>query len=202
MKSIKKNRGMTYVELIVVLSIFAMISSVVMFNYGDFQSKVDMKNLASDMALKIVEAQRLSLSGVIPGGRRVDPDWKPSYGVYFNLQDKGGDTKFIYFSDLDGNYEYDGLPCDGKTECLNSIEMTKTNYISSIEAFYKGEEGSPINLPDVTITYLRPSSEAVIRTSDAKIDYSSISHVQVTINSAKKVPALIKIYTSGRIEIE
>ncbi|KKQ07855.1 MAG: hypothetical protein US18_C0006G0001, partial [Parcubacteria group bacterium GW2011_GWB1_36_5] len=56
-KRIKKNRGMTYVELIVVLSIFAVMSSIVLFNYGEFQAKVDIKNLASDIALKIVEAQ-------------------------------------------------------------------------------------------------------------------------------------------------
>ena len=50
---IKTNRGMTYVELIVVLSIFAVLSSVAIFNYGSFQDKVDIKNLGSDIALKI-----------------------------------------------------------------------------------------------------------------------------------------------------
>ena len=57
------NRGMTYVELIVVLSIFSIMTSVVLFNYGAFQAKVDIKNLASDIALKIVEAQKSALSG-------------------------------------------------------------------------------------------------------------------------------------------
>ena len=32
--------GMNYVELIVVLSIFSLLSSVVLFNYGGFQAKV------------------------------------------------------------------------------------------------------------------------------------------------------------------
>ena len=47
---------MTYIELIVVLSIFAVMSSVVIFNYGLFQARIDIKNLASDIALKFVEA--------------------------------------------------------------------------------------------------------------------------------------------------
>ncbi|WP_146755300.1 type II secretion system protein, partial [Shigella flexneri] len=59
-------RGMTYVELIVVLSIFATISSVVIFNYGAFQDRIDIKNLSSDIGLKIVEAQKSSLSGQLP----------------------------------------------------------------------------------------------------------------------------------------
>src|SRR3989344_6451778 len=74
-------RGMTYVELIVVLGIFGVISSVVMFNYGEFQDKVEIKNLASDIALKVVEAQKSAMSGKLP----VNPPsgWKPAYGVYF-----------------------------------------------------------------------------------------------------------------------
>ena len=56
---------MTYVELIVVLAIFAILSSVVMFNYGNFQAKVDIKNLGSDIALKIVRTQ--GHNGKVPG---------------------------------------------------------------------------------------------------------------------------------------
>ena len=69
-------KGMTYVELIVVLSIFSAMTSVVLFNYGEFQAKVDIKNLASDIALKIVEAQKSSLSGKLPESFPVN--WKPS----------------------------------------------------------------------------------------------------------------------------
>ena len=53
-KKIKGNRGMTYVELIVVLGIFAVMLSISMFNYKRFQGKVDIKNLANDIALKLV----------------------------------------------------------------------------------------------------------------------------------------------------
>ena len=78
------NAGMTYVELIVVLSIFSVLSSVAIYNYGDFQSSVDIKNLASDIALQIVKAQKDSLSGLLPL-QEIKTDWKPSYGVYFDL---------------------------------------------------------------------------------------------------------------------
>jgi prepilin-type N-terminal cleavage/methylation domain-containing protein len=62
-KTINKTRGMTYVELIVVLSIFSVISTIVIFNYKEFQAKVDIRNLANDVALKIVQAQKNSTTG-------------------------------------------------------------------------------------------------------------------------------------------
>src|SRR3989339_1856034 len=86
------NKGMTYVELIVVLSIFSVLSSVAIYNYGDFQSSVDIKNLASDIALQIVKAQKDSLSGLLPL-QVVKTDWKPSYGVQFDLS-KGETQSF------------------------------------------------------------------------------------------------------------
>src|ERR1035437_1408114 len=97
---IKNNAGMSYIELIVVLTIFSVISSVVIFNYGNFQAKVDIKNLASDIALQVVQAQKSSLSGLLPPLAQellVIPGWKPSYGVYFTTSDK---TDFIYFVDV------------------------------------------------------------------------------------------------------
>ena len=56
----KLNKGMTYVELIVVLSIFSIMTSIVLFNYNEFQAKVDIKVLANDIVLNIVEAQKVS----------------------------------------------------------------------------------------------------------------------------------------------
>jgi len=193
------NRGMSYIELIVVLSIFATISSIMMFNYGDFQAKVDIKNLASDIALKIVEAQKSSLSGLLPPpaqGSLVIPGWKPSYGVYFNPV--SDNKSFIYFSDLNNDTQYDGFNCVGTGECLSKITITKNNSLSRLDVFYQGDS-TPYSLNDLTITFSRPNSGAVIRSSTAFT--SSISYVQVTIVSPKATTAKIKLYPSGRVQI-
>ena len=124
-KDIKINRGMTYIELIVVLSIFSIISSIVMFNYGDFQSKVDVKNLASDIALQVVQAQKSSLSGLLPpSGYSAISLWKPSFGVYFDIPPS---TQFIYFVDLNNLNGYE------VGEELNTMSITKNNRISRIQ---------------------------------------------------------------------
>ena len=75
---------MTYVELIVVFSIFSVLSGVSIFNYGAFQDKIDLRNLANDIALEVFKAQKDALSGVLPPFAQqallVSPSsWKPSY---------------------------------------------------------------------------------------------------------------------------
>lgn len=179
---------MTYVELIVVLSIFAILSSVAIYNYGDFQANVDIKNLASDIALKIVEAQKSSLSGLLPpvGYNPID-SWKPSYGVSF---DTATPTQFIYFVDLDNA---------GDRETLDTIRIVKgNNYIDRINkctATPCDLNSNPIN--SLSITFKRPDSGAVF--SDTSITGSD--YTQIIIKSPKGNTSFIKIYPSGRIQV-
>lgn len=196
--------GMTFIELIVVLSIFSAMTSVVLFNYGEFQAKVDIKNLASDIALKVVEAQKSSLSGKLPT-QSFGANWKPSYGVYFNLSSPGNNKTFIYFTDLDQSGDYtDTSFCSspgGSGECLDKITITKGNSISSLDVFYQGDI-TPHNLNDLIVTFARPNSGAIIKSSQIVPPLASpISYVQITISSPKAATAKIKLYSSGRIQV-
>ncbi|MFA6353354.1 MAG: type II secretion system protein [Candidatus Paceibacterota bacterium] len=208
----KKNRGMTYVELIVVLGIFAVLSSVSIFNYGAFQDKVDIKSMANDIALKFVEAQRSSLNGVLPNVTYLDT-WTPGYGVYFNLttdptaldaDDIAFNKKFVYFVDLDNNYEYFGTtPNCTVMECLDKIIITKNNFIANIE---KCDDADCNTLPKQSITsiataFMRPDSGAHF-TSNPPYDFSGSSYVKITIESPKGLQAFIKLYPSGRVQID
>jgi len=197
---IKKNRGMSYVELIVVLSVFSVMTSVIIFNYREFQAKIDIKNLASDVALKIIEAQNSSLSGTLPPPLQqsliTSPlTWRPSYGLFLNRV--SDDKSFIYFTDLDQNGDLDNLSCTGNDECLDKILITKGNSISSLDVFYQG--GATVPLNDLTITFKRPDSGAIIKSSTSFT--STVSYVQITIISPKSPTAKIKIYPSGRIQV-
>ena len=53
----KYNRGMTLVELIVVLAIFMIILGLTIFDYSSFKSTTTIQNLADDIALTIRKAQ-------------------------------------------------------------------------------------------------------------------------------------------------
>ncbi len=180
--------GMTYVELIVVLGIFAVMSGVVLFNYKGFQAKIDIKNLASDIALKIVEAQKSAINGKLYAG--ASASWKPAYGVYFDLT---ADTKsFIYFADFStmNNNLFEGSNCTG--ECLSNISITKGNFISSITA--AGCSGTT----SLSIVFTRPDSSANMKTNTLCTPTSA--DIIITSPTAS-TNATIKLYPSGRIQV-
>lgn len=192
---IKKNQGMTYVELIVVLSIFSVMSSIVIFNYGEFQAKVDMKNLANDVALKIVEAQKSALSGILPSVAPYITPWKPSYGLYFNLNNDN--KSFIYFTDLNNNNIFDTGDCSG--ECLSKFSITKEHFISRIDS-YTGSVATNIASFPFTIVFKRPDSSAIFGDPNG-VSLSGFDYIQLTLKSPRNDSAQVKIYPSGRIQI-
>ena len=171
---------MTYVELIVVLGIFAVMSSIVIYNYGGFQAKVDMKNLASDIALKIVEAQKSSLSGNLPpSGAFLG---KPSYGVHFDASDT---KKFIYFANLnsDSNDVYD----DG-SDWGDTVYINQNAFISGVSC-----DGTAVDYVD--IVFRRPDSRANMLKCFG-------GNAIITVASPRSVAtATITIFPSGRIQV-
>ena len=180
---------MTYVELIVVLSIFSVMTSIVLFDYGKFQENVDIKILANDIALKVIEAQKSSTAG--EWNLNALGSWKPSYGIHFNLSDN---KNFIYFADLNNNTFYEDTGCTG--ECLGRITITKGNSISKLEVI---GTGCPATVTNLDVVFKRPDSSAIITSNPALS--CIISYAQITISSPKLITAAIKIYPSGKIQI-
>jgi len=186
-------KGMTLIELVVVLAIFAVLSGVAIFNYGGLQTKVDLTNLANNIALQVVQAQNSASSGLLPPAlyNPSDPSWKPSYGVYFDMTIP---KQFIYFTDLNSNHQFDGTDCSG--ECLNKYTITKNDYISEIRIF-------PANstITNLTITFTRPNSGANLYSSGADLT-TSVSYAQITIvDVTGKIFSHIDLYPSGRVQI-
>ncbi len=198
--------GMTYIELIVVLSIFSIMSAVIIFNYTKFQAKVDIKNLANDIALKIVEAQKSSIAGKLPplAEQAIVPlNWKPAYGVYMNTMSPGSNKNFIYFADLDQSGDFTDTTsfCSNYStsgdECLDKINITKGNYISSIEL---SGGGCSATISNLGIAFKRPSAEAVFSSNPAL--GCTPTFVVININSPQNLSAKVKLWASGRLEIQ
>lgn len=186
---------MTYVELIVVLGIFAVMLSISLFNYKKFQSKVDIKNLANDIALKLVEAQKSSSSGKLASSSFLSA---PAYGVYFNTATS---AKFVYFADLDNQGDCDAPNCISPNytiggEVLDVINITKGNTISSLRAFGTNCPG----ITSLSIIFKRPSSTPIISTTPP-LGVCVLSYVSVTITSPQADTAIIELYPSGGIQI-
>jgi type II secretory pathway pseudopilin PulG len=188
----RRQAGMTYVELIVVLGIYAVMSSIIMFNHRAFQDRVDIKSLASDIGLQVVEAQKSSMSGKLPITGAPSTTWKPSYGVYF---DTALPKQFIYFVDLDNDNTY-----DGGNELINLINITKDNYIDKIEPCQSISTcfTGPSKL---AIRFKRPASEAFFADENGAT-VNIPQYARITVKSPQSAIAFIKIYKNGRIQID
>lgn len=187
---LQKNRGMTYVELIVVISIVALLSTVSLFNYADFQEKVNMKNLANDIASRVVEAQKNAIGGRTATGAIVG--WRPSYGIYFDISEP---TSFVNFTDLNQDKRY-----NLGSESSGPIQITKGNYIVRIE-YFDGVFFNPVDSP-LHITFTRPDSGATFYIGSNVTPLTNLKYMQIELsNKTDDTFSLIKIFPSGRVQI-
>ncbi len=142
-------RGMTFVELIVILGIFGAVAGTVLFNYRDFNGNVGLQNLAQDIALQIKRAQTDAVSGKTPNlstdqeaiiGTLIPPTWTPSYGVAFDYADHSK-SFFLYFNKDGFSQHFEDLedetysgPCGSvpDSECLEEITITSGDFIDLV----------------------------------------------------------------------
>ncbi len=95
-----QNKGMTLVELMVVLAIFIIVASLTIFDYGSFRSTVSTQNLANDIAISVRKAQSFAI-----GVHNIDTAFNYGYGVHFTSGRNtdplaGGSKSFIMFTDI------------------------------------------------------------------------------------------------------
>ncbi len=208
-------RGVTFIELIVVISIFAMISTVTLFNFSDFSTNISLQNISHDIALKIAEVQRKAVSGSFSNVQVTLPDdYASTYGMYLattssNSPDFNQTGKeFISFIDLpptNGVYDPGQTLATDKycstfsspsslTECLDRTFITTGDSISSIML-----DGAPS--ADVVILFKRPFPDARIYTS-ATGDAVPYNNADIEITSAKGAKKHVIINSIGQVRVE
>ncbi len=179
-RKLQYNTGMTLVELLVVVSIFMIVSSLSIFDYGKFRSSVSLQNLADDIALSIRRAQNYAI-GVHSSQSST---FYSGYGIHFSTATpsptdaKAGSYKsFIIFSDLATSsvppnkiYDYIGTSssiCNTSTltstnECIDLLNITSNDVIDNICTVNGGNETCLGPNSYVDITFVRPNPDAYI----------------------------------------
>lgn len=198
---------MSYVELIVVLAIFFTLAGAMLLNSGTFQKKVEISSLSNDIALKIVEAQKSAISGKLPPLDQQQYlydqgllSWKPSYGINFDLN--ASTKSFVYFVDLDSDSSYNEATLG--LEKLDTFNLTKSNYIERIELTFDNQVQKQ-DLITLSLSVTRPNSGFVFSGGDGATSqiFSNADYVKIFIaSSGNSLKSTIKVYPSGRLEIE
>ncbi len=200
------NSGMTYVELIVVLAIFAIMATVVLFKYSDFGRQISLQNLSQDIALNVVQAQKFALSGKQPAiptaGSNIVPyitgGWKPAYGVYFNIANP---FQFIPFIDADNSKDYTSsftcTPNGDTEECMDIVNIGQGNKILDLRT--GPGAGTPVN--SLSITFTRPDSSAYI-IDDVNGPGNPQAQAIITISSQDgSFPKHIIVSAAGSVDV-
>jgi prepilin-type N-terminal cleavage/methylation domain-containing protein len=162
----QKQQGFTLVELLVTISIFVILTGIVLFNQTKFNSSILLTNLAYDTALTIRQAQSYGIN-VKEFNSDGNGEFLP-YGVHFEKDEKS----FILFSDIDnadndtdGFFEGNISSCDKADGCVTRYSIKRGNYIKDIcaEAVAEGTFDCSNSKDELDIVFVRPNPDAQIR---------------------------------------
>lgn len=196
-------KGYTFLELIIVMAIFAIISSVVVFNFRGFSTNISLQNTTSDIALQLKEAQSDAIAGRLNEAINTltTQYFKPSYGIHFSTDTP---SDFIKFTDLpikDGMYANLNQNCDGSNpECLKQVKINGFDTISSLCVHQIGNPVADCSISNLDISFERPFPDAIIVADN---DPSNVyNDAEIVITSSTGVNRKIIINAVGNISTE
>ncbi len=184
----KQSRGFSLIELIVAVSIFAFISTVVLANNNKFNSSVLLGSLAYDIALSVREAQVFGLSV-----RQFSDNFQVGYGVRFLPN-----STYLFFVDTNTNQTYDV----GTDAVIDTFSLSRGHTIQSFCGVTVGgtercsNSSTPISHLDVV--FLRPNPDALISSNEPGIYSRGI----ITVASQGGETRTINIASTGQISVQ
>jgi hypothetical protein len=180
----------------VVLSIFAVISLVVLFKNNQFSNTVLLENLAYDIALSIREAQvyGLSVRETSVGSGVFDA----AYGARFSsrapapslLSDQ---TTFFLFADLNADNQWD----PSGAENIQTSRLKQGYVISEICGSATANTCDTVT-DDLNIFFKRPDPEAHIFRGDGV----AWGYAEIHIISPSGGERKVVVYSTGQISVE
>lgn len=207
-------KGFTILEMLMVLAIFGVLTAVIVFNYGEFNSRTIMTNMAYEAALSIRQAQVYSLS--VRGDVGVS-NFDNHYGIYVNptIDNKS----FAFFIDraengvTDGSCNADGtcLSCSATdSECLEKISLTRDVVVARICVSLDQQnivdrgtglcsQGNQSEVSELTLTFERPNPDAVVRTDLGIVPGANVAIVLKTSYGNQRA---IIVKSTGLISVE
>ena len=214
MQKIKYKKGLTFIELIVVVSIFSVIAGVILFNYRSFETNLKLQNTADDVALFIRKTQSESTSGVLNSvfspGTAFEESEPPSYCIFFSSTLSSSFDRFADFSPKNGLYD---MPVGGITGVCPSGECLERLTINSQDVFIKdvcavvgagGEEDCKID--ELHILFKRPfpnpSLVCIKNDPDPETVYCFGAKIVIASTNPSIKERTVHIWNTGQISTE
>jgi prepilin-type N-terminal cleavage/methylation domain-containing protein len=212
--------GVTLIEMLIVVAIIAVVSSVIMFNYSDFSSNVSVRNLSQEIALAVRKAQTYATSvRPIEGTNSVSSASFPGYGIVFTTDNPTVAvssiiptwSRFVLFADIadaggsdrvygaDTVAEQCGTPTSSQNECIETFDIASADRIVAIcdDSVVSSDIAGCQTTGTASISFRRPSPDAYILYNGQPTPY-----VQIVLESAKKLRRSIVVWNTGQISVQ
>lgn len=197
----KTNAGYTIVELLVVIGIIVILSTVVIFKSTGFNDTTVLSNLTHDIALTIRQAQNYSTNvreSTFGGGST----YNTGYGLELT---PGSPSSFFIFSDS----QISGTPFiyDSSVDSQASVYRLDNGYTIQRICASNGSADDVCLSNDqfVNISYLRPDPEATItflNNSHNAISGWNYNSVRVYIQSPSGNQRRVDVWVTGQISVQ
>lgn len=204
-KNIDHAAGFSIIELIVTLSIFVVISSVLLFNYNSFNKRITLDMLAHQIGQWVRDAQ---VSAMSVKRARADTGKFPGYGLHFDMTKP---DRFVYFADVNGNKRYDtgGVCGDPTSECEREVKILQGNKLYALcgdvpsGAISTTECISPLGASlRFDILFLRPDPDAKIYGDLNGASFPTpYSRAEIIVTSPTDYRRTIVVWTTGQISV-
>lgn len=178
------SRGFGLVELMVSMSIMALVSAVIITRQSSFNGAVLLRNQAYEIAFAIREAQLLAVSGGDESVRR--------YGVYINTSDPT-EHQYILFRDNDEDGRYDAGEQIGLTGKLDTRFEIRDAFINTTAH------------TEMVILFERPNFDALFYDSSGVRQTDTVAYVNVARSGVTGTDAgtvrRIEVTNTGQISV-
>lgn len=205
------NAGFTMIELIVAMSIFLVLSSVLLVDYNGMNSRITLDTLAHQIAQWVRQTQ---VSAMSVKHTQANGSTFPGYGLHF---DRATPNQFVFFADLNGDKRYTplgvGKKCgDTGEECEQAVMLLRGNAIEKLcselgaaspftpSADCTGPLQSNANNFDILFT--RPDPDAQIGGEYSVGNYGTSSRAEIYLVSSKGYRRSVEVWVTGQVSVQ
>lgn len=195
----KAHRGFTLIELVVVVGVMAVVSSLLLANFPRFSKQIAVEREAGKLALALRKAQSLALAV-----REFNPAFNddpfcanppvrfPGYGVFLDISDS---AHYLIYGDASCSKYYESSPSE---EAVETALLDGKIYLSSIKGYDAGVCSGGCDLGELSVLYVRPGPAIWIRSEGVDYNYAEIVLSSSDGTVTKKVVARF----TGQVSIE